>query len=416
MSDDSIPKLVVRGVEYTGLQELHVARALDHCAPMFRIAVSDRWMGGPSGWQVVPFDPVSVYIGNDVVLTGYVDEFQPEFDPRGHRVVITGRSKTADLVDCKPDIASGQFAGYGLAQIARALCGLFGIGVVVDPSVTDAVSDAVSDATLERGETAFAFLERLSRLAGVLLCDTPSGNLLLTRTGQTHGAGQIVEGQTIEFARARFSVHRRFSDYIVKGQTALTGGAAASGSAQPSDDAGAADAPAAGTAPLIGGTGVVQNAQQATAHDAGVPRYRPHVSIAESQLSQAQMQLRANWQRQYAFGRSIQVTVGVRGYRQPDASLWCINQMVTVTSPRLGLDQDLLVAGVAFTLAEGRGRVTELTLGPPEGYTPDPGEVKLRKTHKSGGRGHGHGHGRHGHRGGRGGSIMDVSGVAYVGN
>jgi prophage tail gpP-like protein len=68
--------------------------------------------------------------------------------------------------------------------------------------------------------------------------------------------------------------------------------------------------------------GTVQTTMQASAHDGDVPRYRPRVVLAESQLTQAQMQLRANWMKAYAYGRSTEAQITVQGWRQPDGSLW----------------------------------------------------------------------------------------------
>ncbi len=88
------------------------------------------------------------------------------------------------------------------------------------------------------------------------------------------------------------------------------------------------------------------------------------------------MQARANWERNYVFGRATEAEITVVGWRQDDGALWRINQLVSVTCPWLAIDQDLLIAGVAFHLNEG-GRITVLRVGPVEGYTPDPGQVKL---------------------------------------
>ena len=110
-----------------------------------------------------------------------------------------------------------------------------------------------------------------------------------------------------------------------------------------------------------------------------MPRTRPRISIAESQLDLAGLQRRATWQRNFAFGQSTEADITVKGWRQPDGTLWRTNQLVSVSSRPLGVDQDLLVAGVQFNLSNGGGRTTALRLGPIEGYTPDPGQVKLRK-------------------------------------
>ena len=275
----------------------------------------------------------------------------------------------------------------------------------VDPSAADAVQSSVADATIERAETAWTFLERLCRLAGVLACDTPAGELLLTRVSSVRAAGSLLQGAggNIVEEAGHFDVRRRHSIYVVKGQSGVGGGAITPQAADPYATGIVRIANQATYTPdppgRAGGTGHVQTGQRAQSLDLGVPRYRPHVSIAESQLTQAGMQLRADWQRNYAFGRATSAEVSVNGFCQPDGTLWSVNQIVSATLPRIGLDQDLLVVRVKQTAAAGPGRRTHLTIAPAEGYTPDPGEVKLRR-HKAGGR-----------RGSKGKALLDVSGL-----
>jgi prophage tail gpP-like protein len=123
------------------------------------------------------------------------------------------------------------------------------------------------------------------------------------------------------------------------------------------------------------------------AHDSGVPLYRPTVRIAESQMTLAGMQVRVNWMKQHAYGKSIKATVKVQGFRQSDGTLWRANQIVSCTIPWLAIDADLLIVRVKFVLDDKtQGHVTELEIGPVEGFTPDP--TKTAK-HKGGGKGSG---------------------------
>jgi prophage tail gpP-like protein len=49
---------------------------------------------------------------------------------------------------------------------------------------------------------------------------------------------------------------------------------------------------------------------------------------------------------------------------------------------------ELLIAGVSYQLNTHRGRHTELTVGPVDGYQPDPGQVRKhrqRRNHHNGG-------------------------------
>ncbi|WP_428485944.1 phage baseplate assembly protein [Rhodopila sp.] len=381
--------LLVNGMRYAGWKEISIERGVDRCVSSFNLSVSERWsstaqsgqvgagQAGGKAWQIQPFDACTVFIGNDLVLTGHVESYMPAFEARSHGVRVAGHSLTKDLVDCDIDPPSGQFSGYSVAAIARAVCKLYDINVVVQ---TDLANQVVSNTNLQRCETAFSFLERLGRLAGVLLCDDENGNLVLTTAGGTRAASTLVQGQNIMAANATISVAKRFSQYVVKGQAGIGAG---------STDiwGGASGIGTSGNAP----TGAVQTQMRASATDTGVPRYRLHVTLAESQLSLAQMQARANWQRQFAYGQATKASVKVQGFRQADGSLWQINQIVAVTAPWLEIDDDLLVAKVKFVLdATSNGHVTELELGPVAGYTPDPGEVKLKKT-KHAGKGRGGG-------------------------
>ncbi len=351
--------LTVGGRRYRGWSELRVTRGIDRCVGDFDIAVMGRWAPQDLPWQILPFMPTTLMVGPDVLVTGYVDTVAPAFGPDQHAVRVTGRSKTEDLVDCTPDIAGGQYAGYPFEAICRAIAAMFGIGVVVETTLAGSV---VADATIERGETAFRFLERLGRMAGVLLTDNAAGELVLTTAGSAQASGRIAQGENILHAQATISGAKRFSEYVVKAQHGLCGGVTS-----------------------------VLTQQEATARDSLVPRFRPKVVLGETQMTQAQLQARVNWMCRYSAGQATKATVAVQGWRQPDGSLWTANQIVPVSSTLLGVDQDLLVAQVEFSLTAQAGSTTTMTLGPVEGYAPDPGQVRLYKTR--GRKGHGRGSG-----------------------
>ena len=363
--------LEIGGRQYGGWTAATVTRGLCRCVSNFQLNVSERWTGQPTPWPIVPFAPARILLGADAVLTGYVDEYSPAFGPGQHSVSIAGRSATCDLVDCKPDMPSGQYAGFTLAAIARGIGALFkpAIAVVVaDP----AANQVVPEANIERCETAWNFLERLCRLVGVLAMDDGQGRLVLTRAGNVAAVGRLVQGQNILHASARLSGAKRFSQYVLKGQMGL-GVAAAGGSAPAS---------------LSSSGGAVQTQMRVTATDPGVPRYRPYVTLCESQLSLAQMQERVDWQAAHAYGRSISAEITVQGWRQPDATLWQPNQLVTVVSSFLGVAASLLITEVEWTLSES-GRQTRLKVAPIQGFTPKPKNVHLQKKQGGGGGGNG---------------------------
>jgi prophage tail gpP-like protein len=356
MSGSSTPfsalSVKAAGQIYTGWNEVSVSRGIQDCASRFTL----KGVAGPGGWvtslPITPYAAVTLMTASQPMLTGYVDGYDIEFGADQHVATISGRSKTAQLVDCTPDIPAGQFLGYDMQAIVTAVCKIFGVTATIQ---TDLAATPVTDATLERDETAFIFLDRMATLAGVLLCDDGGGALLITNAGGQLASGRLLQGGNIKSSRLTYNGERRFSTYILKGQAGISAGG-----------------------------GQVQTQQRAVANDPGVPLYRPKVAICESQLDQAQMQIRVNWQRSYAYGQSLKAVVTVPGWLQPDGTLWQINQLVPVTSEFLGVDEDLLILQTDFKFSLSDGHTTEITVGPVDGAIPSPSLLKgkRRRTHK----------------------------------
>ena len=348
--------LTVNGQNFTDWTEFSISRAIDKICTDFDIQVTERAVGNIP-WALLPFAPVTLSLNGKLVMTGYIDSYLPSGSATSHAVRVTGRSKTQDTVDGSADIQGGQFSGYTLDQICRAVCQPFGITVTVKADV----GDAFDDVQLYRHETAFTFLERLCRLRGVLASDDEKGNLVLTTAGSSRASGALQEGPTQTTAspanilryHATLSGAKRFSIYKVIGQHAVT------------DD--------------TWGDAATEIEAQAT--DSGVPRYRPHVMVGETQLTPEMAQKRADWQARYNRARGTEATITVKGWQQPDGSLWTVNQVVPVHARTyLKLDQDLLLVRATYKMTPSDGATTELMLGPQDGWTPDPGEVKVKKT------------------------------------
>lgn len=291
---------------------------------------------------ILPFMPCTIMDDGDLLLTGYIDDTDPDIDAKSSKTVITGRSKVMDLIDCTPELATNQFNGYAVDAIARTVAAAFGIGVVVGPGVS--VGDAFPDATFERSETGYAFVERLLRQRGILPTDDVNGDLVLATVGTERAPAALVMGPGGNVFRGRgtLSGKRRHSQYTVRSQAGIK---------------------------QTGST--VQNAVLARAYDYSVPRYRPWAGIAEAASLTGDAQARANWQAAHRAGQAVKAVLSVADWRV-NGTLWQCNQVVACDVPRLGLSGDLLIGEVAFLDDEREGRRTELTVQPPAAFMPDP--------------------------------------------
>lgn len=70
------------------------------------------------------------------------------------------------------------------------------------------------------------------------------------------------------------------------------------------------------------------------------------------------------------------------GWRQGDGSLWQPNQRVIVFDPICGFNsRELLISEVSFT-KDNNGTLTELRVGPPDAYLPEPEESSQKRAKK----------------------------------
>lgn len=337
MSDTLI--LVVDGTPHYGWTRLTVGRSIERGPHEFEVSMTNRWGAAESTSPrtVLAGMPVQVLVNEDLVMTGYIDDVDPEYDDKNHSITVRGRSKLGDLVDCSTE--GKQFKGMSLLAIAKTLCEPFGIAVNADSSVQDVATQQFTQTkTLDVGQPIWEFLEELARTRAVLLTSDANGNLLITRAGTGRADVALVLGQNIKSASGSFSHRELFSDYTVTAQ-------------QPD-------------AVQLEGVDVSQPIGRAT----GSGRHRPFVVSADESADVAGCKTRAEWQRNVHYGRSQGVVYTVSGWRQtPEGRLWAPNEIVTVDDAWSGIDSDLLIAETRLTLG-GQGSTTEIRVMPKEAF------------------------------------------------
>lgn len=354
--DDDV-ELLIGDVQHKGWASLSVTRSMDQAASLFELEAVERWRDGADPFATLPFARAELRLGGDTVLTGHVDRVVAGLSAERPALELIGRSLTADLVDCTPELSGTEFRRATMPAIARALATPFGIEVVEEVDC----GGPIALERLDRGDTAWEVIERLCRLRGVLACDDARGRLVLTRAGQARASGRLVQGENVLDASAELNGAKRFSRYIVIGQQASAAANDIGGDGDPDDDD-PEERPGAGPATAILGI----------AEDPDVPRYRPRVLRADSNAGGAEARALAVWAATTARAKSLRVRVRVPGWRQPDESLWQVNQLVEVALPRLHVEAELLVMTVTYGLSLREGRTTQMVLVPPETLTPEP--------------------------------------------
>jgi len=351
MSNDVI--LRVNGVDYGGWKEVEIVAGIERQARDFKLAVTRKWPGATDiPRRISQGDVCEVFVGADKMLTGYVDGTPIRYDSTNISVGVTGRSKTADLVDCSAVHKTGQWRGAKIERIAADLARPFGIEVVTVAST----GGAVIEHQIQPGETAFESIDRLLTLRQLLATDDGEGRLVFVNPQTAERATTaLVFGQNILDADAPLDGKDLFSEYQCLAQRAGT-----------DEDYGDAVA------------GI-----SAKATDKQVKRYRPLHLRLNGQSDAAACRDRARYEALHRAAKALETTYTVQGWRQGDNTLWLPNLMVHVQDPVIGFDDWLLIVEVGYRISD-QGTTASLKVAPAAGYIPSPDAVKAEKKSKSG--------------------------------
>ncbi|GCE89693.1 bacteriophage tail protein GpP Mu-like [Komagataeibacter diospyri] len=336
-------RLVVGGRSYSGWTEQRVSCGVEHMPRDFEVVATDRSPLDPSSIAVQPGADMRILLGDDPVITGYVDRVRLKVSGSAHQMFITGRGQGQDLVDCSAILPGMAIGGSELQAdgIIRPLAATFGIDVTVQGDIS--LKGAVPQFNINLGETPWDIIDRVSRWAGILCYEGADGNIVLSRVGQHAMASGVVEGVNLEDADATFSMDGRFSDYIAFVQSV-------------------------DQFSQIGTQGDVGHVQDTT-----VPRYRPRAIISEqTQNGQPIAMQRLNWEKARRIGQSQAVEVMVDCWRDSSGMLWTPNYLLPVHIPSLKIvNQTLVIGEVEFSRGED-GTHAHMILMPPAAYEPEP--------------------------------------------
>ncbi|MDO9631219.1 MAG: hypothetical protein Q7I92_04890, partial [Humidesulfovibrio sp.] len=207
-------RLEIEGGLYGGWTSITIRRGLEQVAGSFELAVTERWPGQDIPRPIKPGAPCRVLVDGAPVVTGYVDDVQPDYSEKDHTLMVSGRDKTADLVDCSAP--STQFAGRTLPQLAATLCRPYGIKVVTECGCGGAFTLLKN----HEGDSVYETLEAAAKCRAVLLVTDGQGQLVITRAGQGKRVATVLElGVNVLACKASFSLRDRFSAYTIKGQS-----------------------------------------------------------------------------------------------------------------------------------------------------------------------------------------------------
>ena len=350
MIDVNEVRLLVNGVEHGGWKSVEITAGIERQVRDFTLSITSAWPGSDAQYgiarKVKRGDACQVYIGADLLVTGYVDGTPISYDADSVTVGVKGRSKTGDLVDCSAINSPGSWASASIQRIAGDMAAIYGVKILTEVNTGLPLPHAI-----EQGESVFESIDRMLKLRQLLATDDGQGNLVFISVGSAGTARTALKtGENILTASAPLDGKDVYSEIICKGQRA-------------GNDQDFGDAVAGESASLI---------------DANASRRRVLLIKSSGQTDTGTATERVAFEMSHRKAKELETVYTGQGWRQANGDLWRHNQLVRVIDPIVGFDAEMVVAEITYSLSDA-GTICSLQVGPVDGYLNNNGKKGAKK-------------------------------------
>lgn len=317
--------LLVGGVHLRGFQEINITWSQKDAALSFALkATNPAWSA--DAWALRQGADVEIYATGTLMLRGPIDTYESDADANNREVRISGRSKSAKVVDHPPaKHKTGRIENKTLLSAANEL-DEFGVGFSADVPL-----QPIKKIQREPGESVWQTIDRHARTRGLLLAGQPDGSIKITRGGKERHAGALIDGQApVKRISVKFDQSKKRSPIINRSQRAL-------------------------------GIGADNLRQEIQTYDETVGSYRPAIIFNEPDVAQNELKQRADWQRLRQNAASTAATFTVAGWRDSAGKVWTPGHLIYCFYPIERLDQDMLLESITFTQNDKEGTTAKLT-------------------------------------------------------
>lgn len=358
----------VQGTNLRGWESVSITRSCESIPNAFQVTASPEFLSGPGRALTQPGQPCKVLIGNDLVITGWIDRRTISTTAESHEITITGRGITRNLVDCSadlnrtPGLTQGQIRSPNVLELARLLASTWPNIKVESPQADLGIS--IPSLQVSLGETPYQIIESVCRYAGFLCFEDERGRLILDRVGkETMASGFRMPGN-IENIHAERSVDGRYSHYFVVynpvGKYLQEGGPKSNQRAEVVDE------------------------------EMFKTEYRPKIivwpgatplDVGPDENVTAKRMAEWEWMRRRGRGQAASITMD--SWRamsltpgQP-GELWQPNRLATIHAPEADIDTALWIIGTVTYRKDLSGTHSDIVLMPPSAFAVNPNPLNL---------------------------------------
>lgn len=333
----------VNGMQFTNFVKGQCNLSLDSLSSSFEFELS------ANAGQTIPFmggQECVVYVDGEKVLTGNIEIWDEGGDAEDHTILISGRDRTADLLDSTLGVIDNIRAdNLTLKDVIQIVLDHLGLDIqVIDevsPEPFNAAEDLISP---EPADNAFKFIEKYARKRQVLITSDADGNIVIANNSGIVAEGavqRIANGVDNNVISGRFTYDStgRFNRYIVGSQGILTA------------------LNLAGDSSLASVTN-----QSSQVIDSDIRAARQLYQIADAVASEGSGQLRAQWEADIRRARGLIYNCVVDRFRVgiTTGDIWRLNRLYRIVDDYIGKVETMLCNSIIFRMNEDEGRSTQL--------------------------------------------------------
>lgn len=342
------------GQRFTGFTEARVSRSVEAVSGSFSVTVK----GGREGQPFKRGGAVKFFVDNELFLTGFIEQTAIFYNSFDHTTSISGRSKTADLIDShvdgKIELNPGADNGFTLTQLAEQIIKNIGLDIVVivNKELARDLKPFKGDSP-GSGEVAargFDIIEQYARKRQVFLTTDGDGNLVFVRGDQGKQEAVLIHvippkdtsGNNILDGEINIDDSERFNRYVFHSQGNPT---QAAKSDIPKDD-----------------ENLVGRKNKDRGQDPDIRKSRVLQLQAENSSDIEDLETRAQWEADIRKSRSLVYTYRVVGH-SGGVGIYKPNRIIRVIDDfAFENDTELLIKDVIFEVSNDGGNTTSLNL------------------------------------------------------
>lgn len=174
--------IVINNVSYSNFLSINISRSLETIANQFTITLSLESIAK------LPFklgDSVSIYFDKTPLITGYVEVLSATYSTNTHYATISGRDKTADIIDSSIETPVSITGSISLVDLIKNILESNNINDIdVKSNVDIDLFTANDQVTVDNGDSIFNIIDEYCLKRQVIATTSGAGDILLTRVDQ----------------------------------------------------------------------------------------------------------------------------------------------------------------------------------------------------------------------------------------